>query len=61
MPNFDNTEYTDNEKDGQFRLEYISLDNVEKVLETNSKEYGDKHGIAKEMLELFKYYKNEFM
>ncbi len=59
-PNLNNTEYTENEKDGQFRLQYISLDEIENVLETNAKEFGDKHGIAKEMLELLKYYKNKF-
>ena len=56
-PNLDNTEYTDNEKDGSFSLQYIPLDNVEEVLKTNAEEYGDKHGIAREMLELFEIYK----
>lgn len=59
-PNLDNTNYTDNEKDGGFKLEYIPLDNIEKVLEDNANTYGDKHGIAKEMLELLKYYKEEY-
>ena len=57
-PNLDNTEYTEHEKSGDFKLEYVSLANIEEVLQNNANEYGDKHGIAKEMLELIKYYKN---
>ena len=59
LPNLDNTNYTDHEKDGKFELKYIALDDVEKVIEENAKEYGDKHGIAREMLDLFQIYKNE--
>ena len=58
-PNLDNTNYTDHEKEGKFELKYIALDDVEKVIEENAKEYGDKHGIAREMLDLFQIYKNE--
>ena len=58
-PNLNNTEYTDHEKDGNFRLKYISLDNIEAVLNENTKKYGDKHGIAHEMLELLEYYKEK--
>ena len=57
-PNLDNTEYTDHEKDGQFELRYIPLNEVEQTLKENADKYGDKHGIAREMLELFEMYKD---
>lgn len=58
-PNLENTSYTKSELEGNFELRYIPLDKVEKELELNAKEYGDKKGIAAEMLELFKIYKSE--
>ena len=57
-PNLENTEYTENEKDGNFELRYIPLINVEEELRKNTEKYGDKKGIAKEMIELFDVYKN---
>lgn len=56
-PNLENTKYTENEKDGNFELRYISLKNIEEVLIKNTKEYGDKKGIAREMVDLFGVYK----
>ncbi len=56
-PNLENTDYTENEKDGNFELRYIPLLNVENVLRTNAEEYGDKKGIAREMIDLFGVYK----
>ena len=56
-PNLENTEYTENEKDGNFELGYIPLLDVENVLRTNAEEYGDKKGIAREMIDLFGVYK----
>ena len=56
-PNLDNTSYTENEKSGNFELRYIPLNDVENEFINNTNKYGDKHGIAKEMLELFKIYK----
>lgn len=56
-PNLENTEYTENEKDGNFELRYIPLTNVEEELRKNAEEYGDKKGIAREMIELFDVYK----
>ena len=41
-PNLENTEYTENEKDGNFELRYIPLTSVEEELSKNAKEYGDK-------------------
>lgn len=56
-PNLENTEYTENEKDGNFELRYIPLSDVENVLKLNAEEYGDKKGIAREMIDLFGVYK----
>lgn len=57
-PNLANTSYTENETEGNFKLEYIPLKNVEEVLKQNTKKYGDQKGIAKEMLELLDIYKS---
>ena len=59
-PNLDNTEYTESEKEGNFELRYIPLEKVEKELIKNRDEYGDIHGVAKEMLEVLKVYKNKY-
>ena len=56
-PNLNNTNYTENEKKGNFELKYISLNNVEQEFIDNANKYGDKHGITKEMLKVFKIYK----
>ncbi len=56
-PNLDNTEYTKNELKGNFELRYVPLENVENEFIENSNKYGDKHGITKEMLKVFKVYK----
>ena len=57
-PNLNNTSYTENEKDGNFELRYIKLSNIEEELKKNIELYGDKKGIAREMLELLKIYKD---
>lgn len=57
MPNLEKTEYTENEKEGNFELRYIPLSVVENVLMENAEEYGDKKGIAREMIDLFGVYK----
>ena len=56
-PKLENTNYTENEKDGNFELRYIPLNNVEEILKKNRELYGDKKGIAKEMIDLFGVYK----
>ena len=56
-PNLLNTNYTESEIEGGFELRYISLDNVQKEFVDNANIYGDKHGIVKEMLEVFKEYR----
>lgn len=49
--------YTDYEKEGNFELRYIDLENVEEVL-TESISWNEKNTvIVKEMLEVFKEYK----
>lgn len=58
-PNLDNIEYTENEKNGNFKLRYLSLDSVEEEIKKNVSMFGDKHGIANEMLDLFKLYKEK--
>ena len=55
-PDLNKTSYTENEKDGNFELRYVSLDNVIKVLEDNAKKYGDKKGIQIEMINIFNIY-----
>lgn len=49
---------TDNEKDGNFELRFVNLNDVENVLQNNVLQYGDPHSITKEMLDLFVLYKN---
>ena len=55
-PNLENTNYTENEKNGNFELRYIPLLDIINVLEENAIKYGDNRGIAKEMIDLFKIY-----
>ena len=57
-PNLENTEYTKEENDGNFKLEYIPLNNVENVIKENAIKYGNIKGIATEMIELLELYKN---
>lgn len=57
-PNLENTEYTKEEKDGNFKLEYIPLNNVQNVIKENVIKYGNIKGIATEMIELLELYKN---
>ena len=57
-PNLSKTNYTKSELDGDFKLKYIPLDKVEEEFINNANIYGDKHGITKEMLKVFKVYKN---
>lgn len=56
-PNLENLCLTENEKEGNFELRYIPLNKVEEELKKNVREFGDPHGIAKEMLNLFEVYK----
>ena len=58
QPNLENTKYTESEKEGNFELRYIPIDEVENEFVKNAEKYEDKHGIVKEMLQVFKIYKN---
>lgn len=57
-PNLDNTEYTVDEKNGNFELRYVYLNDFEKVLNDNVLNYGDRKGITSEMLEAINVYKD---
>ena len=57
-PNLNNTSYTESEKDGNFELRYIPVNDVEEELKENVQKYGDKKGITKEMLEILNLYKS---
>ncbi len=59
-PDLKNRKLTKKEKDGNFHLEYISLENIENTITENANTYGDKHGIAKEMLQLLYIYKYDY-
>ena len=56
-PNLSNVNYTTSELEGNFELKYIPLKKVEEEFINNANKYGDKHGIVKEMLKVFKVYK----
>lgn len=57
-PNLNSTSYTESEKDGNFELRYIPINDVEEELKENVQKYGDKKGITKEMLEILNLYKS---
>ncbi len=59
QPKLDKLKLTEKEKNGDFELRFVSLDKVEEELINNVKIFGDPHSITKEMLELFKIYKNK--
>ena len=61
LPNLELTNLTDDEKEGNFKLEYIKLDDIEEVIIKNGDKTGNLHGIANEMLEVIKIYKNKFL
>lgn len=56
VPNLRNTQYTDEELDGNFSLRYIPLDIVIDVLKENVDICGDANGITMEMLEVLAYF-----
>ena len=57
-PNLSHTNYTQNEKEGNFELRYVPLDRMEEEFIQNRNQYGDEHGIAQEMLKILKIYKD---
>lgn len=56
LANLENTSYTEHEKSGNFKLKYISIDNVINELKDNAIKYGDDKGIAKEMIDIMNLY-----
>lgn len=56
IPVLTNTNYTDEEIDGNFSLRYIPLDIVKCVINDNINSCGDAEGIAEEMLEVLDYF-----
>lgn len=59
-PNFDNMNLTENEKEENFTVKYVDLADIEEVINQNVKQFGDHRGIAKEMLNVIKVYREEF-
>lgn len=57
-PNLDNTFYTEKEIISNFELRYIDFNDVENELRDNVEKYGDRKGIASEMLDVIEVYKN---
>ena len=53
-PDMNNINLTEKEKEG------IPLNTIEKVINNNANIYGDKHGIAKEMLQIIPIYKHDY-
>lgn len=59
LPNLNNLNLTEHEKEGNFELRYIDLDSVEREILENVNTYGDPHGIATEMLNAFSIYRKQ--
>lgn len=57
--NLNNTNYTKEEKDGDYKLYYVPLSNVEDLLIDHSNNYPKFKGIAYEMLEVINTYIND--
>lgn len=58
--NINNTNYTDYEKNGDFKLEYVKINDVEEKLIDNSNKYPTSKGITYEMLQVLYEYKNKY-
>ena len=57
-PDIDKMELTEDEKAANVELRYVSLDNMDDVLDKNILEYGDNSGIAKEMKKVLDIYRS---
>ena len=49
---FNNLNLTENEKEGNFELKYVPLNDMENELKNNIDKYSDPHGITRKKLEL---------
>lgn len=58
--NLAETNYTDEEIDGNFELRYINVEDVEEVLIDNCNKYPKYKGITYEMLQAFSEYENRY-
>lgn len=56
VPVLENTDYTANEKEGNFELRYVKFDDLLMEINHNAFIYNDAKGIAKEMLDLLQIY-----
>lgn len=57
LPNIDNTNYTDEEKNGKFTWKYVSMDKFEDTIISNYKKYEEAKIIGLEMLNAFYIYR----
>lgn len=55
-PNIDNINLTEEEKKGDFKLEYIKYEELEDTIRNKMEETGDPRGIGKEMLQILEVY-----
>ena len=56
-PNLDNINLTEKEKNGDFKLQYIVFDELEKLIKSTIELTNDPRGIGREMLQLIEIYK----
>lgn len=56
-PNLNNTNYTEDEKEGDFKLQYIHIDKILEVL-FNSLENATRQGVVLDTIEAIKEFKN---
>ena len=56
LPNLDNTNYTDDEKIGNFELRYIPVESIIEEVSNNRDEEGNIKRIASEMLDVLNIY-----
>ena len=61
VPDLINTNYTEEEIDGNFTLRYIPLNIVNEVLKEKIDMSGDTNGITHEMLEVLEYFNKTYV
>ncbi len=61
VPDLKNTNYTEEEIDGNFTLRYIPLNIVNEVLKEKMDMSGDTNGITHEMLEVLEYFNKTYV
>ena len=58
LPDLSKIKLTDDEKSNSFKISFISMNEVFKVINDNIIKYGDTRGIGRDMLEILEVYKN---